>query len=99
PVYPLELAKLDIAFETPDETDKREINRIIFDELVSGVFLDQSRIYIQDVISALRRRGCDGVILGCTELPLIIEQQDSVLPILDSTRLLARKALRYSFSK
>ncbi|MBK8222357.1 MAG: amino acid racemase [Candidatus Obscuribacter sp.] len=99
PVYPLELAKLDIAFETPDETDKREINRIIFDELVSGIFLDQSRIYIQDVISALRRRGCDGVILGCTELPLIIEQQDSVLPILDSTRLLARKALRYSFSK
>jgi aspartate racemase len=99
PVYPVELAKLDIAWETPDDIDKSEVNRIIFEELTVGVVSDQSRGYIQDVISVLKRRGCDAIILGCTELPLLIEQQDSVLPLLDSTRLLARRAIRQAFVK
>lgn len=99
PVYPVELAKLDIAWETPDDIDKSEINRIILEELTVGVLSDQSRGYIQDVISVLKRRGCDAIILGCTELPLLIEQQDSVLPLLDSTRLLARRAIRQAFVK
>lgn len=94
PVYPQELVKLDIAWETPSQTDKEEVNRIIFDELVNGNILGTSRSYLQDLISSLANRGCDAVILGCTELPLIIEKQDSPLPILDSTRILARQALQ-----
>lgn len=99
PVYPCELAKLDIAWETPDDIDKSEVDRVIFEELTVGILSDQSRAYIQDVISVLKRRGCDAIVLGCTELPLLIEQQDSVLPILDSTRLLARRAIRQAFVK
>ncbi len=93
PVYQVKLEALDINWETPSDSDKKEINRIIFDELVNGKFKDSSRSYFQEVITVLKRRGCDGVILGCTEIPLLIDQQDSVLPVLDSTRLLARAAL------
>jgi aspartate racemase len=98
PVYPQELGKLDIAWETPSQAEKEEVNRIIFDELVNGSILANSRSYLQDLISSLANRGCDGVILGCTELPLIIEKQDASLPILDSTRILARHALRRATS-
>jgi aspartate racemase len=77
----------------------KEINRIIFEELVNGKFNETSRQFMQEVIDVLKRRGCDGVILGCTEIPLLIEQQDSVLPVLDSTRLLARAALLTAMQK
>lgn len=99
PVYQLKLEAIDIASETPCDSDKKEINRIIFDELVNGSFNDTSRQFMQEVIDVLKRRGCDGVILGCTEIPLLIEQQDSVLPVLDSTRLLARAALLTAMKK
>ncbi len=99
PVYPLKLEAIDIASETPSESDKKEINRIIFEELVNGKFNETSRQFMQEVIDVLKRRGCDGVILGCTEIPLLIEQQDSVLPVLDSTRLLARAALLTAMQK
>ena len=99
PVYQIKLEALDIAWETPAERDKKEINRIIFEELVNGSFNENSRQYMQEVIDVLKRRGCDGVILGCTEIPLLIEQQDSVLPVLDSTRLLAKAALLTAMKK
>ncbi len=99
PVYQVKLEALDIAWETPTDSDKKEINRIIFEELVHGKMKDSSRHYFQEVITVLKRRGCDGVILGCTEIPLLIEQQDSVLPVLDSTRLLARSALFTAMQK
>jgi aspartate racemase len=99
PVYPLKLEAIDIASETPSESDKKEINRIIFEELVNGKFNETSRQFMREVIDVLKRRGCDGVILGCTEIPLLIEQQDSVLPVLDSTRLLARAALLTAMQK
>jgi len=99
PVYPLKLEVLDIEWETPTANDKKEINRIIFEELVNGKLNHSSRLYFQEVIDVLKRRGCDGVILGCTEIPLLIEQQDSVLPVLDSTRLLARAALLMAMQK
>lgn len=98
PVYPQELVKLEIAWQTPSPPDKEEVNRIIFDELVNGDIVDSSRTYLQDLISKLANQGCDAVILGCTELPLIIEKQDSLLPILDSTRILARHALKRAIS-
>jgi aspartate racemase len=70
------------------------LRNIILDELVYGHFPSESRAYFSEVISGLKSRGCDAVVLGCTEIPLLITQEDSPLPTLDSTRLLARAALR-----
>jgi aspartate/glutamate racemase len=67
---------------------------IIFKELVNGVFLEESRQYFNEVTDKLKDRGCDSVVLGCTEIPLIVRPDDCPLPSLDSTRLLARAALR-----
>ena len=94
PVYPEALAEFEIAREIPDEADRERINRIIFKELVNGVFLEESRLYFNEVTDKLKKRGCDAVVLGCTEIPLIVRSDDIPLPALDSTRLLARAALR-----
>jgi aspartate racemase len=96
PVYPAALASRGIAWEVPDGTDRARINAIIFNELVNGEFLEGSREYVRSVIARLETRGCDSVVLGCTEIPLLISQHDSALPIIDSTRTLARAALRES---
>jgi aspartate racemase len=71
-----------------------EINRIIMDELVCGVFKPEAVTYLQRVIGRMKDEGCDAVVLGCTEIPLILSDANSPLPTLDSTRLLARAALR-----
>ncbi|OPX39871.1 MAG: aspartate racemase, partial [Desulfobacteraceae bacterium 4484_190.3] len=63
-------------------------------ELVNGLFPESSRLYFNEVIEKLKGRGCDAVVLGCTEIPLIVDPEDCPLPTLDSTRLLARAALR-----
>jgi aspartate racemase len=78
----------------PSVADRKEINRIIMDELVRGVIKPDGIEYFQKVIERLKGEGCDAVILGCTEIPLIINDQNAALPTLDSTRLLARAALR-----
>lgn len=93
-VYPEKLAARGIGFVRPPAEERMEINRIIFDELVYGVFKPESVAYFQNVIAALKDEGCDAVVLGCTEIPLIISDENSPLPALDSTRLLARAALR-----
>lgn len=93
PVYPRKLDARGIAYETPGADDRAEINRIIFDELVRGRVEDTSRQYVQTVIESLGARGCDGVVLGCTEIPLLISESDSPLMSIDSTRTLARAAL------
>ena len=67
---------------------------MIFDELVYGRFEAGSRDYLRGVITRLGERGCDAVVLGCTEIPLLISDADSPLPALDSTTILARAALR-----
>jgi aspartate racemase len=94
PVYGVALARQDVACEIPDPADRARINAIIFDELVQGEFTEDSRRYFQHVIAQLETRGCDAVVLGCTEIPLLISQLDSRLPVIDSTRTLARAALR-----
>jgi len=99
PVYAAKLTKRDIAFAIPDPADRERINRIIFDELVVGQFSEASRSYFRDVIAQLGRRGCDAVVLGCTEIPLLISESDSPLPAIDSTRTLARAALRESYGR
>jgi aspartate racemase len=94
PVYPKVLKKYNIACHTPDEDDQDKINTIIFTELVNGIFPESSRLYFNEVIQKLKNQGCDAVILGCTEIPLLVDPNDCPLPTLDSTRLLARAALK-----
>lgn len=93
-VYPQALDKFSIAREIPDDADREKINDIIFNELVNGVFPETSRLYFNEVSEKLKARDCDAVVLGCTEIPLIVRPDDCPLPTLDSTRLLARAALR-----
>ena len=93
-VYPEALAQFGIEREMPDAPDRERINDIIFKELVNGLFPEASRLYLNEVSDKLKARGCDAVVLGCTEIPLIVRPDDCPLPTLDSTRLLARAALR-----
>ena len=93
-VYPEKLAAHGIDFMRPNADEREEINRIIFDELVYGIFRPESVTYHQLVIRRMKDEGCDAVVLGCTEIPLIISNKNSPLPALDSTRLLAWAALR-----
>ena len=94
PVYPDALAKFNLTVQIPDEADRERIDTIIFKELVNGVFSEDARLYFNAVIQKMKDRGCDGVVLGCTEIPLLVDPSDCPLPTLDSTRLLARAALR-----
>ena len=93
-VYPEKLAALGIDYLRPEAEEREEVNRIIFDELVYGVFKPEALSYHQQVIARMKREGCDAVVLGCTEIPLLVSDATSSLPTLDSTRLLARAALR-----
>ncbi len=98
PVYSTKLATVGIDYKIPKMKDRDKINNIIFNELVYGNFKAYSRNYFTKVIDKLKNEGCDAVVLGCTEIPLLINQKDSSLPTLDSTRLLARAALRRAIS-
>ena len=93
-VYPEKLSARDLAYLRPNAAEREETNRIIMEELVYGVFKPASVVRFQQVIQGLKEKGCDAVVLGCTEIPLIINDTNSPLPTLDSTRLLARAALR-----
>lgn len=93
-VYPDRLAARGIDCVRPGEDERGEINRIIMEELVPGIVKQDSVARFQSILAGLRGQGCDAVILGCTEIPLIISDANAPLPTLDSTRLLARAALR-----
>jgi len=95
-VYPEKLEARSLDWLRPPAEQRESINRIIMDELVRGIFTDAGVAYFQQVIAGLRAAGCDAVVLGCTEIPLIINDANSPLPTLDSTRLLARAALRWA---
>lgn len=95
-VYPDRLAVRDLACIRPSPEDCAEINRIIMEELTYGVFRPEAIAFHQAAIERLKAAGCDAVILGCTEIPLIIDDTNSSLPTLDSTRLLARAALQHA---
>ena len=94
PVYLTKLAAIDIEHMIPEAEDRKRINEIILSELVYGRFSIEARAYLSEVIGGLRKQGCDAVVLGCTEIPLLVTQENSPLPTLDSTRLLARAALK-----
>lgn len=93
-VYPEKLIAKGVTCVRPNTTEREEINRIIMGELVYGIFTSEAIAYIQRVIGRMKDAGCDAVVLGCTEIPLIMNDSNSPLPTLDSTRLLAHAALR-----
>ena len=93
-VYPEKLAARGVEYVRPNTAEREEINRIIMDELVYGVFKPEAVAYFQRVMQRMKDDKCDAVVLGCTEIPLIMSDANSLLPTLDSTRLLARAALR-----
>jgi len=94
PVYREAAAEAHLAARTPEPEDRERIDRIIFDELVHGRFLPQSRRYFNEVMAGMKSLGCDAAVLGCTEIPLLVDAATAPLPVLDSTRILARAALR-----
>lgn len=96
PVYPEILAESSISFCIPDAVQRSRINDIVFNELVYGIIKQESKEFFMEVIDELKTKGCDSVILGCTEIPMIVLPENSSLPVLDSTRILARAALKYS---
>jgi aspartate racemase len=93
-VYTTKLSAVGLNVVRPSDDECAVIDRIILDELVRGVFKPEAIAYMQRVCATLKERGCDAVVLGCTELPLIMNDSNCPLPTLDSTRLLARAALR-----
>jgi aspartate racemase len=93
-VYPQKLVARGLEYVRPSEEERTEINRIIFEELVYGLFKPDAVAYFQRVIGRMKDAGCEAVVLGCTEIPLIMNDTNSPLPTLDSTRLLAHAALR-----
>jgi aspartate racemase len=93
-VYPEKLNANGLDYMRPTDVERKEINRIIFAELIRGIFSSEAIGYFQQVIGRMQADGCDAVILGCTEIPLLINDANSPLPTLDSTRLIARAALR-----
>jgi aspartate racemase len=97
-VYRSKLASAGIDHRIPAAEQRTRINQIIYDELVYARFIPESRAYFQNIIRDLADNGCDAVALACTEIPLLISSADSPLPILDSTRILARAALREATS-
>jgi len=92
-VYPAGLAERGLEFARPSADDRILLGRIIMDELVYGVFDPASVARLQGIVERLRDAGCDAVVLGCTELPLVLNDANCALPTLDSTRILARAAL------
>ena len=94
PVYPETLSSMGIDTMMPEGADFETVDRVIFEELTNGVFTDVSRRAYNRVIARLKERGCDAVALACTEIPLLVRPEESPLPALDSTHLLATAALR-----
>jgi aspartate racemase len=99
PVYPQALTKLGLRVTSPPPADQKLVDDIIFQQLVNGIFSQPSRLLYNEIIARMKQQGCDCVILGCTEIPLLVRADDCPLPALDSTRLLARSAVRYALGK
>ena len=95
-VYPDALDAAGLAWVRPDPAARAAMNRTIMDELVCGITGPEQTALFAGIATDLQRQGCDAVVMGCTEIPLVLSDATSPLPTLDSTRLLARAALRWS---
>lgn len=96
PVYAEVFKKLKLRHTIPTKAVREKIDNIIFSELVYGEVRPEAKEYFHTQIRILAGKGCDCVVLGCTEIPLIVLPEESPLPVLDSTRILARAALRFA---
>ncbi|MFY9572517.1 MAG: amino acid racemase [Blastocatellia bacterium] len=92
-VYPEVLASRGIESVIPEAEQRERINSLIFQELVNGILESSTREYFRGVVAELTRVGCDAVVMACKEIPLILRPEDVEVPLLDSTRLLAKAAL------
>ena len=81
---------------TPDEKDRKYIHKIIYEELIKGIIKDDSRNGFLQIIDRLSKQGAEGVILGCTEIPLLVKQEHCQIPVLDSTSLHAKAAFEFA---
>jgi aspartate racemase len=97
--YAKVFARAALDYRVPPPDKRADMNTIIFDELVRGKFLDTSRARVVAMIEGLKREGCDAVALSCTEIPILVTQKVSPLPVLDSTRLLARAAVEVALGE
>ena len=93
-VYREVLSNRGIDAVIPEAEQRERINSVIFQELVKGIFESSTKEYLKGVVAGLARAGCEGVVMGCTEIPLILRPEDVEVPLLDSTRLLAKAALK-----
>jgi aspartate racemase len=94
--YKKRLERYGIETIIPDEEDREEVHRIIFGELCAGVIDPASRERLKGIIAKLASRGAQGIVLGCTEIPLIISQKDATVPVFDTTRIHAVAAVKYA---
>ena len=92
-LYQEVLSERGIEVVVPDMEERETINTLIFDELVKGILQNSTREFFRDAVSRLANKGCDAVVMGCTEIPLILRPEDVEVPLLDSTRLLAKAAV------
>lgn len=98
-IYSHRLMQLGIDVVIPGKDDRVRLQDVIRTELVAGLFTSGSRLFVQRVIAGMAAKGAEAVILGCTELPLLISEHQTAVPLLDSTRLLAQAALRYEIMR
>ena len=90
------LAKYGIETLVPEKTDRDYINRVIFKELCRGIIRDESRNSFERIIRELTERGAEGIVLGCTEIPLLIDEKDVSTRIFDTAKIHADKALEFA---
>ena len=98
PMYPEVFQRRAMEVISPSLEDQQVVDDVIWKELVHGKFPETSRLRYNEVIARLKAQGCDSVILGCTEIPLLVRPDDCPLPTLDSTRLLAIAAVRHAIA-
>jgi aspartate racemase len=94
--YQEALARKGISVLVPDAEDRSYVNTVVYDELVAGQIRDESRAGYVAIIKRLATRGAEGVILGCTEIPLLVSEGDAGLPLFDTTAIHAEAALQYA---
>jgi aspartate racemase len=94
-IYSSRLERQGVTLVLPKQDDRVRLQDVIRTELLAGLFASDARVFVQRVIAGMAAEGAEAVILGCTELPILISGNQSALPLLDSTRLLAHAALRY----
>ncbi|MFT7791404.1 UNVERIFIED_CONTAM: amino acid racemase [Escherichia coli] len=97
--YKEALLEQEIETFVPEKEDREVVHRIIFDELCKGIILPESKEIYLRIIDKLLAQGAEGIILGCTEIPLLIKQEDSSIPLFDTTFLHAKAAVSYALSK